>query len=231
GVLGGGVVPGERIRDGAGAVGGLRGTRAGDRGRPGRPAAVQSSQRRDRDRLSACLELHVRDDVAGGRCAATTRYVPLCFDYVRARCRVPRSRDSRVRRHDRPRRDAANQRVPFRVLHRCRLSRLACHRRTDLVGGDDGPGRNQGIPPERRPSAALLCPVLACARYHLGLAVYGRLSDGSSPMTDAPYDLAPGDVSIFGRAARMAASGVGIYSIGLVLAVILTATSFWVANT
>src|SRR5262250_3690572 len=30
---------------------------------------------------------------------------------------------------------------------------------------------------------------------------------------------------------RMAASGVGIYTIGLVLAVILTATSFWVANT
>lgn len=29
----------------------------------------------------------------------------------------------------------------------------------------------------------------------------------------------------------MAASGVGIYTIGLVLAVILTATSFWVANT
>ena len=50
-------------------------------------------------------------------------------------------------------------------------------------------------------------------------------------MTDAPYDLAPGDVSIFAKAGRMAASGVGIYTIGLVLAVILTGTSFWVANT
>ena len=50
-------------------------------------------------------------------------------------------------------------------------------------------------------------------------------------MTDAPYDLAPGDVSIFGKAGRMAASGVGTYTIGLILAVILTATSFWVANT
>jgi cytochrome o ubiquinol oxidase subunit IV len=50
-------------------------------------------------------------------------------------------------------------------------------------------------------------------------------------MTDAPYDLAPGDVSIFGKAGRLAASGVGIYTIGLVLAVILTAASFWVANT
>jgi len=50
-------------------------------------------------------------------------------------------------------------------------------------------------------------------------------------MTDARYDLAPGDASIFGKAGTMAASGIGIYTIGLVLAVILTATSFWVANT
>jgi cytochrome o ubiquinol oxidase subunit IV len=50
-------------------------------------------------------------------------------------------------------------------------------------------------------------------------------------MNDAPYDLAPGDVSILGKAGRMAASGIGIYTIGLVLAAILTATSFWVANT
>ena len=50
-------------------------------------------------------------------------------------------------------------------------------------------------------------------------------------MTDAPYDLAPGDASILGKAGRMAASGVGIYTIGLVLAVILTAASFWAANT
>jgi cytochrome o ubiquinol oxidase subunit IV len=50
-------------------------------------------------------------------------------------------------------------------------------------------------------------------------------------MTDAPYDLAPGDVSAVAKAGRIAASSVGIYTIGLILAVILTATSFWVANT
>ena len=50
-------------------------------------------------------------------------------------------------------------------------------------------------------------------------------------MTDAPYDLAPGDVTTLDKAGRMAASGLGIYTIGLVLAMILTATSFWVANT
>ena len=35
----------------------------------------------------------------------------------------------------------------------------------------------------RRAPAAVLCPVLARARHHLGLAVHGRLSDGSSLMT------------------------------------------------
>ena len=46
-------------------------------------------------------------------------------------------------------------------------------------------------------------------------------------MTATPYDRAPGD------RARLTEtpSGVLVYSIGLLLAVILTATSFWVANT
>jgi len=50
-------------------------------------------------------------------------------------------------------------------------------------------------------------------------------------MTDARYDRAPGDISISGEAERRTLSDVGIYTIGLALAVILTATSFWVANT
>ena len=50
-------------------------------------------------------------------------------------------------------------------------------------------------------------------------------------MTDARYDRAPGDISISGEAERRTLSDVGIYTIGLAFAVILTATSFWVANT
>jgi cytochrome o ubiquinol oxidase operon protein cyoD len=50
-------------------------------------------------------------------------------------------------------------------------------------------------------------------------------------MTDALYDRAPGEVSTSGEAERTTLSDVGIYTIGLALAVILTATSFWVANT
>ena len=45
-------------------------------------------------------------------------------------------------------------------------------------------------------------------------------------MTDTRYDRAPGDAS-----APAEPSGVLVYTTGLVLAVILTATSFWVANT
>ena len=50
-------------------------------------------------------------------------------------------------------------------------------------------------------------------------------------MTDALYDRAPGEISTSPEAERMQLSDVGIYTIGLALAVIFTATSFWVANT
>ena len=50
-------------------------------------------------------------------------------------------------------------------------------------------------------------------------------------MTDARYDRAPGDISISAEAKERTLSDVGIYTIGLALAVILTAVSFWVANT
>jgi cytochrome o ubiquinol oxidase operon protein cyoD len=50
-------------------------------------------------------------------------------------------------------------------------------------------------------------------------------------MTDTRYDRAPGDIAISAEAERRTWSDVGIYTIGLALAVILTATSFWVANT
>jgi cytochrome o ubiquinol oxidase subunit IV len=50
-------------------------------------------------------------------------------------------------------------------------------------------------------------------------------------MTDTHYDRAPGDISISADADRRTPPDVGIYMIGLALAVILTATSFWVANT
>jgi cytochrome o ubiquinol oxidase operon protein cyoD len=50
-------------------------------------------------------------------------------------------------------------------------------------------------------------------------------------MSDTSFDRAPGDNSTPAEAEQGTRSGVGIYTIGLVLALILTATSFWVATT
>ena len=50
-------------------------------------------------------------------------------------------------------------------------------------------------------------------------------------MTDTQYDRAPGDSAALPDAERGTSSGVLVYSIGLALAVVLTAMSFWVANT
>jgi cytochrome o ubiquinol oxidase subunit IV len=50
-------------------------------------------------------------------------------------------------------------------------------------------------------------------------------------MTDTPYDRAPGDRPILAEIEEAASSGLLVYSIGLGLAVILTVTSFWAANT
>jgi len=50
-------------------------------------------------------------------------------------------------------------------------------------------------------------------------------------MTNMPYDRAPGDTSIPAKAEAASPPGVLIYTTGLLLAVGLTATSFWAANT
>ena len=50
-------------------------------------------------------------------------------------------------------------------------------------------------------------------------------------MTTTQYDRAPGDTPAPPELESGAPAGVLIYTIGLFLAVVLTATSFWVANT
>ena len=49
-------------------------------------------------------------------------------------------------------------------------------------------------------------------------------------MTEATYDRAPGDKAPSAEV-QFEPSGFLVYTTGLLLAVILTATSFWVANT
>jgi cytochrome o ubiquinol oxidase operon protein cyoD len=50
-------------------------------------------------------------------------------------------------------------------------------------------------------------------------------------MTDMRFDRAPGDSPVSAEAEGKTLSDVGIHTIGLALAVVLTAISFWVANT
>jgi cytochrome o ubiquinol oxidase operon protein cyoD len=50
-------------------------------------------------------------------------------------------------------------------------------------------------------------------------------------MSETPYDRAPGESGRPRDARGWTASEVLVYTIGLLLAVLLTATSFWVANT
>ena len=50
-------------------------------------------------------------------------------------------------------------------------------------------------------------------------------------MTEARYDRAPGDASALPDVEQGTSSGVLVYTIGLVIAVVLTAMSFWVAST
>src|SRR5262249_24819965 len=81
-----------------------------------------------------------------------------------------------------------------------------------------------------RAEARLLRAVLARARHHLGLAVQRGLSDRISSMSDMPQDHTPGTMPLPDVGEEKATSGLLLYTIGLALAVILTATSFWAAN-
>ena len=58
------------------------------------------------------------------------------------------------------------------------------------------------------------------------------MTDASVPPITTRYDRAPGEKSSFTEAgAETPQSGFLVYAIGLILALVLTATSFWVANT
>jgi cytochrome o ubiquinol oxidase subunit IV len=50
-------------------------------------------------------------------------------------------------------------------------------------------------------------------------------------MTETRWDVAPGDRPTIPAAEQETSSGFLVYTIGLLLALVLTATSFWVANT
>ena len=136
---------------------------------------------RDRNRLPSRLELHLRIDVPGRSARdATSRHLSGCPDHLRARSRVPRARDPRVRRHDRHRRDVRSAALFFPPSSRLSAA-TGCTSPLGLIWLVVMMAQVavKGFRASVRAPPALLLPVLARARHRLGLAVHGGLSDGS----------------------------------------------------
>jgi cytochrome o ubiquinol oxidase subunit III len=88
-----------------------------------------------------------------------------------------------------------------------------------------------GFRPAGGASALMFCAVLARARHRLDYDFHCSVSDGSRAMNQARLDVAPGEQSSEPISAHDVSGGLFVYSIGLLLAAILTVASFWVANT
>ena len=79
---------------------------------------------------------------------------------LRARRRVSRPGDPRVRGHGRAGRRPDAQRVPVGLLHAGRLPRAARHRRPAVAADDDGAGRS---PRDTAPTSCAACSASACS--------------------------------------------------------------------
>ena len=125
--------------------------------------------------------------------------------------------------------------VPLRVLHPGRLPRRARHPWNLVAAHHDRAGVRQGLSRRHSAPRPLLRAVLAYARHHLGGDLHGRLSFGSRLMSSIDdyeplrgADHAPGDEPARGREVL---EGVLGYLVGLALAILLTAVSFFLAGT
>ena len=201
-------------------------------GGPTGAAAVQSSQRRDPDRLSSYLKLHMRDDVAGGHArrqrlntymfALVTFVLGAAFLYLEVH-----EFASMIARGATPQRSAFLSAF-FTVV--------GCHGLHVTAGliwlaVMMAQVAFKGFRPSvdrRLLCFALFWHALDIIWVWLFTAVYLM---GFASMTDTRYDRAPGEISTTAEAQRLTLSDFGIYTVGFVLAVILTAISFWVANT
>ena len=223
----------QRHGDVLGLLRDLRRAARADGGRAERGPAVRSAQCRDRDRISAGVELYLRACHHRGRRPQQVLVPDRDGGDLRFRARLSHHRSQGIRKPRRPRRRADAQRVPVGVLHAGRLPRTARLGRHSLAADDDGAGLRQGIPRRYPAPPVVLRAVLARARHHLDRRVHRGLSARECRMTnghegiDHNIDIAPGDENLEGGIGERVLG----YLAGLGLAILLTATSFFVAGT
>src|SRR5262249_782363 len=197
-----------------------------------RTRPVRSAEHRDRNLVPSPLQFHLWALRSCCQHAQSALDPILAADYWRSRPCFPRVRGTGFRNDDCPRSRTSAQRVPVLILLRGWASWVACQRRAALAGHDDGASLRQRFSCGHHATAALFQSFLARARYHLGGAVHGGLSDRRRSMsheTDRNVDdVGPGVMEAVDRSVGEKIQG---YIIGLALAALLTAASFGVAYT
>ena len=202
-------LPAQRHRDVLLLLRGACGAADGDRGRSVGARSFQPAARRDRDRLPARIELHLRA-VGGGAPGRATSFGPSWCCSSRACSASPfwcwRRRNSRPWSPQ----GAGPQRSAFLSSFFALVGCHGLHVTAGLLwlGTMMAQVFVKGFRPNILRRHDLLQSVLACARHHLGGDVHDRLSDRRRPMSDSDDDPNADDVAPgFTGAARGQRSG------------------------
>src|SRR5258706_4203687 len=205
-----------------------------DGGRPQRTRPVRPAQCRDRNRFPAGVELYLRPCHDRGRYAQPSLVPGFHGRHLCLWPRLSHDRSPGIREPRGTRRRAVAQRLSVGVLYAGGHPRAARLGRYPVALDDHGAGRRQGVQGGHPAPHPVLCAVLARARHHLDRRVHGGVFDRKCSMSnghddvDHGIDLPPGDEYVEGGSIALRVLG---YLTGLALAILLTATSFFVAGT
>ena len=229
-------LPPQRHRDVLGLLRDLRRAARADRGRPERARAVRPAQRRDRNRLPAGVELHLRPRHASRPTSAAQLWFQIAMA-VTCVLRPRLSRRSKVREFaSLVARGAGPTRSAFLSAF---FTLVGCHGMHVSAGilwllTMMAQVFAKGFRADIHAPPPVLCAVLARARHHLGRRLHRRLSARERGMSDQSRICIDHARSRARRRARKSAASAQRllgYLIGLGLAILLTATSFFVAGT
>src|SRR5579862_640564 len=210
----------------------LRGACRRDRWRSPRTRYLRPGSGCDRNSLSSRFELLLRTGNDCRRAAQSDTHPGGACDHRTSWPRFSSARGVGIRELVRTWRRTYAERVSLGVFHPCRLSRTPRDGRAALARHHDGTVPGEGIPARHRPALSLLQHVLAFPRHHLGGDLLARLSGGNTAMTiDTERHGLEQEEDDKGGASDEHSARLATYVIGLGLAILLTAASFWVAKT